>query len=412
MEPQDISVDNPGLFDGTIISNQLSSTQSVNESDDENSDDVLKIHMDLIKPLSHLKTLVENQVGAKLTGFKFWLQDSQELSPDKNLVDQCVQGAGIVQINVQVIQNEKKINIVDVLKPSDDVLASYETENSSSGEHKPSNGKNKQQVSQVNQETLQKKNENNKRCVKWIVDLEFKKEMQRLNFPDDPLLWNTGHVQHWLQWAIKQFNLQEIKPEDWNITGDSLCNIGLEAFKKKVPNDPGDRFWTSIELLRKCKFVAICQTKSDPVTTENESGGQSALKKPRIMKMGPSASLSSDKSIGDKAGQIQLWQFLLELLTDKHHKDIIEWQGTEGEFKLTNPETVAQLWGERKNKPAMNYEKLSRALRYYYDGDLIAKVQGKRFVYKFVVNLKDLIGYNAEELSNLVSEPDYWEGET
>jgi GA-binding protein transcription factor alpha len=74
-------------------------------------------------------------------------------------------------------------------------------------------------------------------------------------------------------------------------------------------------------------------------------------------------------------GQIQLWQFLLELLTDKEHRDVIHWLGSEGEFKLHNPEMVAQLWGERKNKPTMNYEKLSRALRYYYDGDMIAKVR-------------------------------------
>lgn len=69
-----------------------------------------------------------------------------------------------------------------------------------------------------------------------------------------------------------------------------------------------------------------------------------------------------------------MWQFLLELLTDKEYQNIIQWLGDEGEFKLMNPEEVARLWGLRKNKPTMNYEKLSRALRYYYDGDMIAKV--------------------------------------
>lgn len=52
----------------------------------------------------------------------------------------------------------------------------------------------------------------------------------------------------------------------------------------------------------------------------------------------------------------------------------------------------------------MNYEKLSRALRYYYDGDMIHKVHGKRFVYKFVCDLKNLLGYSAGELSRLVLE--------
>ncbi|KAI1280604.1 GA-binding protein alpha chain [Halotydeus destructor] len=103
-------------------------------------------------------------------------------------------------------------------------------------------------------------------------------------------------------------------------------------------------------------------------------------------------------------GQVQLWQFLLELLTDADCREYIQWQGVEGEFKLCNPEMVAQLWGKRKNKPTMNYEKLSRALRYYYDGDMISKVHGKRFVYKFVCDLKSLIGYDAAELDKLVCE--------
>ena len=73
-------------------------------------------------------------------------------------------------------------------------------------------------------------------------------------------------------------------------------------------------------------------------------------------------------------GQIQLWQFLLELLTDRQYSEIIEWMTHDGEFKLHSAETVAQMWGQRKNKPTMNYEKLSRALRYYYDNDMITKV--------------------------------------
>lgn len=35
----------------------------------------------------------------------------------------------------------------------------------------------------------------------------------------------------------------------------------------------------------------------------------------------------------------------------------------------------------------MNYEKLSCASKYYYDRDMICKVQGKKFVYKFVCDL-------------------------
>ena len=42
-------------------------------------------------------------------------------------------------------------------------------------------------------------------------------------------------------------------------------------------------------------------------------------------------------------------------------------------FKLENPGMVAQLWGKWKNRSSMNYEKLSRALRYYYNGDIINK---------------------------------------
>lgn len=102
------------------------------------------------------------------------------------------------------------------------------------------------------------------------------------------------------------------------------------------------------------------------------------------------------------SGPIQLWQFLLELLTDKSCQGFISWTGDGWEFKLTDPDEVARRWGIRKNKPKMNYEKLSRGLRYYYDKNIIHKTAGKRYVYRFVCDLQNLLGYSPEELHAMV----------
>lgn len=68
-------------------------------------------------------------------------------------------------------------------------------------------------------------------------------------------MWNKQHVKLWLVWAVRQFNLSGLKLSDWMINGSELCKMSLASFKKKVPKDPDDLFWTHLELLRKCKFV-------------------------------------------------------------------------------------------------------------------------------------------------------------
>ncbi|XP_046659039.1 ETS-like protein pointed isoform X3 [Homalodisca vitripennis] len=102
------------------------------------------------------------------------------------------------------------------------------------------------------------------------------------------------------------------------------------------------------------------------------------------------------------SGPIQLWQFLLELLTDKTCQAFISWTGDGWEFKLTDPDEVARRWGVRKNKPKMNYEKLSRGLRYYYDKNIIHKTAGKRYVYRFVCDLQGMLGCSPEQLHDIV----------
>ena len=133
---------------------------------------------------------------------------------------------------------------------------------------------------------------------------------------------------------------------------------------------------------------------------------------------------------GNNGCSTQLWRFLLDLLTDSRRRSIIKWQFgpncADGEFVMLEPEEVAKAWGETKKKPNMTYEKMGRALRYsrqagmdslmklvikmsfpkryYYGGDILDKVSGKRFTYKFACDLVNLVGYSAKQLDLLASD--------
>jgi len=77
---------------------------------------------------------------------------------------------------------------------------------------------------------------------------------------------------------------------------------------------------------------------------------------------------SSGGGNGRSSSNIMLWQFLKELLLQpENYSGCIHWLDRDkGVFKIVDSVRVATLWGQRKNRPAMNYDKLSRSLRQYY----------------------------------------------
>ncbi|XP_016156157.1 PREDICTED: ETS translocation variant 5 [Ficedula albicollis] len=109
-----------------------------------------------------------------------------------------------------------------------------------------------------------------------------------------------------------------------------------------------------------------------------------------------------------RRGSLQLWQFLVTLLDDPANAHFIAWTGRGMEFKLIEPEEVARRWGIQKNRPAMNYDKLSRSLRYYYEKGIMQKVAGERYVYKFVCDPDALfsMAYPDNQRPFLKTEPD------
>uniref|UniRef100_A0A3Q0SWK9 Fli-1 proto-oncogene, ETS transcription factor n=1 Tax=Amphilophus citrinellus TaxID=61819 RepID=A0A3Q0SWK9_AMPCI len=225
---------------------------------------------------------------------------------------------------------------------------------------------------------------------------------RRVIVPADPSLWSQDHVRQWLEWAIKEYGLLEIDTAMFqNTDGKELCKMSKDDFLRLTTMYNAEVLLSHLNYLREKSYCALfCLTAGSSSLSYNtpshtDPSPRLAAKEGRKLSsffkfsvhysvypyqiLGPTSSRLANPG----SGQIQLWQFLLELLSDSANAGCITWEGTNGEFKMTDPDEVARRWGERKSKPNMNYDKLSRALRYYYDKNIMTKVHGKRYAYKF-----------------------------
>ncbi|XP_077383401.1 fli-1 proto-oncogene, ETS transcription factor-related sequence isoform X3 [Festucalex cinctus] len=250
-------------------------------------------------------------------------------------------------------------------------------------------------------------------------------EEKRVIVPADPEVWTQDHVRQWLDWAIKEYVLEEVDVVLFQaLDGKALCKLTKEDMMHLTSAYNADILLSHLNYLRQSSptfsYSTNASTNTSPpppppqprlqVKTESsfDEIGRRNSWTTNSMTVAPKSSAMehqhsrvtepisrigqdpyqtlgpiSSRLANPGSGQIQLWQFLLELLSDSNNASIITWEGTNGEFKMTDPDEVAKRWGERKSKPNMNYDKLSRALRYYYDKNIMTKVHGKRYAYKF-----------------------------
>uniref|UniRef100_A0A8D2KRU7 Uncharacterized protein n=1 Tax=Varanus komodoensis TaxID=61221 RepID=A0A8D2KRU7_VARKO len=203
-------------------------------------------------------------------------------------------------------------------------------------------------------------------------------EEKRVIVPADPSVWTHEHVRQWLDWAVKEYSLLDVETSHFqHIDGKELCKLGKEGFLRLTTSYNADVLLSHLSYLRQSKATDTFARAGPSPRAQVKSGEFTGPNPYQVL--GPTSSRLANPG----SGQIQLWQFLLELLSDSTNANCITWEGTNGEFKMTDPDEVARRWGERKSKPNMNYDKLSRALRYYYDKSIMTKVHGKRYAYKF-----------------------------
>ncbi|XP_075047459.1 Friend leukemia integration 1 transcription factor-like isoform X2 [Mixophyes fleayi] len=244
-------------------------------------------------------------------------------------------------------------------------------------------------------------------------------EEKRVIVPADPLAWTHDHVAQWLDWAVKEYGLCDVNTSLMQgVDGKELCRMTREDFLRMASSYSTEMLMSHLTYLRQNSptftYSVVPTVQAHPVTPRNPVKTEPLYEDVRrpswssttssIHRGSPpqtpaiTSTVGSVRSTPDPyqvlgptssrlcnpgSGQIQLWQFLLELLSDSGNAGCIAWEGVNGEFKMTDPDEVARRWGERKSKPNMNYDKLSRALRYYYDKNIMSKVHGKRYAYRF-----------------------------
>ncbi|KAM4614876.1 transcription factor ETV6 isoform 2-T2 [Polymixia lowei] len=102
-----------------------------------------------------------------------------------------------------------------------------------------------------------------------------------------------------------------------------------------------------------------------------------------------------------------LWDYVYQLLSDSRYENYIRWEDpTSKVFRIMDPNGLARLWGNHKNRTNMTYEKMSRALRHYYKLNIIRKEPGQRLLFRFMKTPDEIMNGQTDRLEHLESDTD------
>ncbi|NWV99133.1 ETV7 factor, partial [Machaerirhynchus nigripectus] len=100
-----------------------------------------------------------------------------------------------------------------------------------------------------------------------------------------------------------------------------------------------------------------------------------------------------------------LWEYVYQLLSDRRYEPYLRWEDRDARvFRVVNPNGLAQLWGNHKNRMNMTYEKMSRALRHYYKLNIIKKEPGQKLLFRFLKTPGEVVHEKASKLEQLENE--------
>ncbi|XP_056278785.1 transcription factor ETV7 isoform X1 [Pseudoliparis swirei] len=244
----------------------------------------------------------------------------------------------------------------------------------------------------------------------------------------NPSLWNKEDVGHWLHWAQKEYSLRRPERGRFEMNGRALCLLTKDDFRRRCPNS-GDVLYEILQCVKQKRRSVVCdppnlsssletgpiqnqvscqipahsvQEPQPPTANDVQDGSADispllhnqvhCLPQTESVILEP-LNLSSRKkprSLMHKVnGRIPecrlLWDYVYQLLCDDRYQAYIRWEDRDNlVFRVVDPNGLARLWGNHKNRDNMTYEKMSRALRHYYKLNIIKKERGQKLLFRFL----------------------------
>uniref|UniRef100_A0A8C8G0A6 ETS homologous factor n=1 Tax=Oncorhynchus tshawytscha TaxID=74940 RepID=A0A8C8G0A6_ONCTS len=221
-----------------------------------------------------------------------------------------------------------------------------------------------------------------------------------------PQYWSKYLVWQWLQQMVDmhQIDAASIHFQNFDVDGHQLCSMTYQDFTRAA-GTVGPILYQSLNELKwrgqypgvEFNPLDIIKSEADdfPCPFPEPSIYPADIFDPSCQCLAPVASPTTS-SPDSRPHQMKkhnprgthLWEFIRDiLLNPERNSGLLKWEDrTDGVFRFLKSEAVAQLWGKKKNNSSMTYEKLSRAMRYYYKREILEHVDGRRLVYKFGKN--------------------------
>ncbi|XP_075409922.1 transcription factor ETV7 [Tenrec ecaudatus] len=255
-----------------------------------------------------------------------------------------------------------------------------------------------------------------------------------------PALWSQEDVLHWLRWAEQEYALERTGRHCFQMNGRALCILTKDDFRHRAPGS-GDVLYELLQYIRTQRQALVCRPffgaifgqktpeQQPPGTVQGDPRPSKVVVWKGLLQQPPDLRLSSSLSHLDVSSLAKwplgreepfslpqcaepdcrpegvcpfparpqvpidgkladcrlLWDYVYQLLSDARYEPYIKWEDKDAKvFRVVDPNGLARLWGNHKNRENMTYEKMSRALRHYYKLNIIKKEPGQKLLFRFL----------------------------